>query len=128
MIPNKAANNPKKINLHNIINFLVAYYRKYIGVKFIKKVPTMNILELYSSNPSKSQQVIVDLHNNEGIPYVERVVMIRELLVSENSPACLAMREGGPSCVECGCPTPDKFYETDPCSYGCYKKWPNENT
>lgn len=41
--------------------------------------------------------------------------------VSKVSPKCL---EG--ACVQCGCETPDKFWEEDSCEHGCYPTWLNK--
>jgi hypothetical protein len=48
----------------------------------------------------------------------------RQSLVAEKSPACIL----GGACVNCGCDTPDKFYETDACEVGCYPEWMDKET
>ncbi len=109
----------KKLNWHNFWNAAGAYWRKWFAWVWIKKVN--GDLSLYTDKeiPEGHQKYILELHNDAEIPFVERVVMIRETLVSIQSPECLKGK-----CVDCGCPTPDKFYETDACEK-CYKQFPN---
>ena len=56
-----------------------------------------------------------------GGGWKERQVLWRMNQVARESPLCL---EG--ACVKCGCDTPDKFWETDACSEGCYPTWKPE--
>lgn len=43
----------------------------------------------------------------------------RHKLVAQKSPACIT----GGACVECGCDTPDKFFEPNACEGVCYPEW-----
>ena len=42
----------------------------------------------------------------------------RTNMVTKRSPKCL---EG--QCIHCGCDTPDKFWESAACEFGCYPQW-----
>ena len=46
----------------------------------------------------------------------------RHKQVASKSPECILSG----ACVDCGCETPDKFFETMECERGCYPEWMNE--
>ena len=114
MLPNKNALNPKKITWHNIKNMVVAYWRMFSTSRTERK---MALLAL--ETPLEKEQIEEIL--NSDIDPITKVVLVRTELVRQKSPECL---KG--SCVDCGCPVPDKFYELDGCKI-CYSPITIEN-
>jgi len=53
---------------------------------------------------------------NVNHTHIEEQVSFRLHLVQAKSPECISSGR----CVRCGCLTPDKFYESEDCEYGCY--------
>lgn len=54
-----------------------------------------------------------------GLNWRERQFEWRKEQVRKKSPGCVL----NDACVDCGCETPDKFWEPDPCEKGCYPGW-----
>lgn len=125
MLPHKDATHPKRITLPNIKNFLEAYARKWFGW-FSSIRESDDVVGLYTDQTSKEERIL-ELHNDPSVNNQDKVWMIRQELVAEKSPKCLAPRDNGVAyCVHCGCETLDKLYETNACELGCYKEWPSD--
>lgn len=107
------------ITFNSIMNFASAYWRKYFSKRYIKQVNEKTYKDFTDLELPLDIVDIIEGILGTDKPYVEKVVAIRELIVSYNSPECITSGR----CVHCKCSTPDKFYETDACSHGCYKKF-----
>lgn len=107
MLPNKNARNPKKITWHNFKNMVGAYWRMLWTTKMERKMALVAL-----ETPTDKEQIEEILASD--IDPITKVVLIRTELVRQRSPECLRG-----SCVDCGCPVPDKFYELDGCKF-CY--------
>lgn len=67
-------------------------------------------------------QLLAQLHEfqESNLDDLVLVPLMRTALVQIKSPSCITQGQ----CVECKCPIPSKFYESDGCKEGCYKEWP----
>jgi hypothetical protein len=97
----------RKITLGKVRNFILAYWNKF----------------KYRWRIDKSDPDFPVVSRENFVNWATEQYEWRLGMVQQRKPECIS----GGACTECGCDTPDKFWEPDGCET-CYPDWMDENT